>query len=101
MKILLISLLSLFASLNSGVAMADAKQEIIARCRTSMGEYGSMMVKSCVDQDLTALIALNKYQKRHGSIIGRCMNTMEEYGYMMVKSCVDQDIKAEKELGDY
>ncbi|MBK8814059.1 MAG: toxin-antitoxin system YwqK family antitoxin [Methylococcaceae bacterium] len=36
-------------------------QEIIQRCRSSMGEYGSAMVKACVDQDIEAEKALRKY----------------------------------------
>jgi hypothetical protein len=36
-------------------------QEIIARCRTQMGEYGAAMVKACVDRDIEAENALQKY----------------------------------------
>jgi antitoxin component YwqK of YwqJK toxin-antitoxin module len=36
-------------------------QEIISRCRKQMGEYGAAMVKACVDQDIEAEKALQKY----------------------------------------
>lgn len=39
----------------------DLTQEIIKRCRSQMGEYGSTMVKACVDQDIEAEKALNRY----------------------------------------
>lgn len=100
-RVIVIAVLSLFISLATTVAKADIKQEVIARCRSQMGEYGSALVKACVDQDLKALVALNKYPKRYDSIVGRCMNSMQEYGYALVKACADQDIKAEKELADY
>lgn len=100
-KIITVSIFSLIISLNSIGALADVKQEIIARCRSQMGEYGSAMVKACVDQDLNSLVALKKYSKRYDSAITRCISTMKEYGYAMVKACVDQDIEAEKELSNY
>lgn len=82
-------------------AFADVKQEIISRCRSQMGEYGAAMVKGCVDMDIKALVALNKYPKKYDSIISRCNETMGEYGYSMIKGCADQDIKAEKDLSEY
>lgn len=40
---------------------ADEKDDIIARCRATMGEYGAAMVKSCADRDIEAEEALNEY----------------------------------------
>lgn len=79
----------------------DVKQEIIQRCQSQIGSYGSAIVKSCVDQDIEALVALNKYPDTYRSIIGRCYNQMKEYGYAQVKACADHDIEAEKALGNY
>lgn len=42
-------------------AEKNLMQEIIARCRTQMGEYGAAMVKACVDQDIKAENALRQY----------------------------------------
>lgn len=39
----------------------NSMQEIISRCRTQMGKYGAAMVKACVDQDIEAEKALQKY----------------------------------------
>ena len=39
----------------------DIKSEIINRWRNDMGEYGAMMVKACVDQDVEAGDALDRY----------------------------------------
>jgi hypothetical protein len=82
-------------------ANADVTQEIIMRCRTQMQEYGSAMVKACVDQDIAALRALNGYPTEHQAIVSRCYRQMKDYGYAMVKACADQDIQAEEALKTY
>lgn len=79
----------------------DVKDEIIARCRAQMGDYGSALVKACVDQDIEALIALGKYPDKYSEIIARCLRDMKEYGYALVKACADQDIEAEEALSKY
>lgn len=81
--------------------IAGAKEEIISRCRSQMSEYGSAMVKACVDQDIQAANALSKYPSKARPIIARCHEQMIEYGWAMVKACADQDIKAENELANY
>ena len=82
-------------------ASANVKQEIITRCRTQMQDYGSAMVKACVDQDIAALRSLNRYPKEHQTIVSRCHRQMKDYGYAMVKACADQDIQAEEALKTY
>jgi hypothetical protein len=82
-------------------AESNVKQEIIDRCRSQMGEYGAAMVKACVDQDIEALTAINKYPEKHRPTISRCMGQMREYGFTMVKACADQDIEAEEALNNY
>ena len=79
----------------------NIKQEIITRCKLQMSEYGAAMVKGCVDLDIEAFLALNKYSKKYESTISRCNSTMQDYGYAMVKGCVDLDIKAENDLSAY
>jgi len=66
-----------------------------------MGTYGSSLVKACVDQDIKAIVALNKYPSKYNPSIDRCMGQMRDYGYSLVKACVDQDIEAEKALSHY
>ena len=63
-----------------------------------MGEYGSAMVKACVDQDMAAHSALQTYPSEHAPIIERCIKMMGTYGWNMVKACTDQDIEAERAL---
>ena len=82
-------------------SFAGEREEIISRCRTQMGEYGSAMVKACADQDTEALNALASYPEKAKPFIARCNRQMSEYGWAMVKACTDQDIEAEKALGGY
>ena len=82
-------------------AQSKIKEEIISRCRTDMGEYGSAMVKACADMDIEAAVALNKVPEKYNFIVSRCLKDMREYGYAMVKACVDMDIEAEEALADY
>lgn len=90
----------LLVTLSSPV-LAGERENIIARCRKQMGEYGSAMVKACVDQDIEALNALASYPEKAKPFIARCQRQMAEYGWSMVKACTDQDIEAEKSLGGY
>lgn len=98
-KLLAVVLLLSSVSCFSG----DIKSEIIDRCRTQMNQYGSTMVKACVDQDIEAVAVLSKMieERKYSAIINRCMGQMQSYGYNMVKACVDQDIEAEKALKNY
>lgn len=79
----------------------DVTKEIISYCRTEMSEYGASIVKACVDEEIRALKALNKYPSKYKTIVSRCMADMREYGFITVKACVDEDIKAEKALSKY
>jgi hypothetical protein len=42
-------------------AAQDASQEIIERCRQSVGSMGANIVKVCADQDIAAEKALKTY----------------------------------------
>ena len=75
--------------------------DIIERCRAQMSEYGSTMVKACVDQDLVAFNALLKYPSESKELFERCKGQMLPYGWNMVKGCVDQDIEAQTALQSY
>lgn len=85
----------------SGPSFAGEREDIIARCRAQMGEYGSAIVKACVDQDIEALNALASYPEKAKPFIDRCRRQMAEYGWAIVKACTDQDIEAEIALGGY
>lgn len=77
------------------------KNEIIQRCKRTMDQYGAMMIKGCVDQDLQAYEALQGYSAENNDLIARCESSMAQYGWMIVKGCVDQDIEAQKALSKY
>ena len=78
----------------------DERNAVISRCRAQMGEYGSAMVKACVDQDMAAYEALQTYPDDRASFIDRCAKQMGKYGWSMVKACADQDIEAERALAN-
>ncbi|MDO6459637.1 hypothetical protein Q4485_02920 [Granulosicoccaceae sp. 1_MG-2023] len=82
-------------------AASPVKDEIIARCKSTMSQYGAAMVKACVDQDIEAYNALSDYPSEYQEIISRCNGSMREYGFAMVKACADQDIEAAKALENY
>lgn len=85
----------------SNTSSAGEKDDIIARCRKQMGEYGSAMVKACVDQDIEAANSLASYPPNAKPFIVRCQRQMGEYGWALVKACTDQDMEAEKALSGY
>lgn len=88
-------------SISAFASFAGEREDIISHCRSQMGEYGSAMVKACVDQDIEALNTLVSYPDKAKPFISRCRRDMAEYGWAMVKACTDQDIEAEKSLGGY
>ncbi len=96
-----ILLLASLLTLSSANAEEDVTQEIMDRCRSSMGEYGAAMVKACVDRDLKALPEIHKYASQFNAIVSRCTAQMREYGFAMVLACAERDIKAEEALSNY
>jgi hypothetical protein len=101
-KIYVISLtLGVAPLMSAGQSPDELKQEIIDRCRASMGKYGASMVKSCVDQDIEALNNVVSLQEKYPDIVNRCLNSMRKYGFAMVESCSKQDIEAEEALKRY
>lgn len=88
--------------LSSIVVADDIRRSIINHCRDQMGDYGSAIVKACVDQDIAAHAALQGYDGRYSEIIERCTRQMLSVGgWAVVRACTDQDIEAERALEDY
>ena len=87
---------------NSADASDEAAEraKILSRCREEMGEYGSAMVKFCVEEDIAAYRALQRYAVELRPFIERCTREMGSYGWSMVKFCADEDINAERALND-
>ena len=63
-----------------------------------MGSFGSSLVKACVDQDMEAHRALQRYPAEHTAIVDRCTRQMQNFGWSLVKACADEDIDAERAL---
>lgn len=82
-------------------ADVDVKKEIIDRCKSQKGQYGSAMVKACVDQDLEAVEKIGKIPDQYKSTVARCLKQMRQYGFSMVNACAEQDIEADKALSKY
>ena len=102
LKTTLIALpLTVLVTTSTAQAADPVKDEIIARCKSSMSQYGAAMIKACVDQDIEAYKALNDYPSEYQEIISRCNGSMRQYGFAMVKACADQDIEAAKALENY
>jgi len=83
---------------NAALAEDDIKAEIIDRCSNDMGQYGPMMVKACVDQDMEAAAQLRSVPDRYKHILTRCFRHMRQFGFTVVKDCVDDNIEAEEAL---
>jgi hypothetical protein len=82
-------------------AADDLKAEVITRCINDAGEWGTEMVKRCVEGDLAAANALQAYPQEHRAIVDRCTRRYQRYGWEMVKLCADRDIEAEAALAQY
>lgn len=85
----------------SHAAAGDIKQEIIDRCRESVGKYGPSIVKACVDGDIEAYNKLGTLNKKHPQIVSRCLSSVGRYGYKIVHACAEKDIEAEEALSRY
>ena len=79
---------------------AAERERIVSRCRDEMGAHGSAMVKFCVDEDMAAYRALQRYSAELRPLVKRCEREMGPYGWSMVKFCADEDIDAEHALND-
>lgn len=82
-------------------AFADVTADVLSRCRKSMGDHGSAMVKACVDRDLAAYDALAKNPTQDRPFVVRCEKQMLDYGWAMIKACADRDIAAASALAKY
>ena len=83
-------------------ARASALNAIKKSCQRRMGEHGAALVKFCVDEDIKAYDALQRYPAKYRSVIARCKRTMLAMGgWNVVQFCADEDIKATKALEGY
>ena len=87
-----------FGALIAPLAAADDAPFILKRCEAQVGASGPAVVKSCVDRDSAALLALQSYPR---TSVERCESLMEHHAWSDVKACADRDIAAAKDLGSY
>ena len=102
--ILSVSFILSIGSVHAGILPNHPKEKeaIMSQCRSLMGQYGSVMVKACVDQNLEAFKTLQAYPPQHQVLIERCTRQMKSLGgWFIVKTCVDRDIEAEEALKNY
>jgi hypothetical protein len=52
-------------------------------------------VKVCVDQDIAAAAALDRYPAEQAPVIEQCRTEVGQQGSAKVKACVDQRIAAQ------
>ena len=82
-------------------ARADLNDEAVHRCINEVGEFGSGMVQTCVEQDLAAAKALAAYPREAREAVARCTDRLQGRGWSMVKGCVDRDVEAAAVLSGY
>jgi hypothetical protein len=80
------------------LAAADEAPFILKRCEAQVGISGSAVVKSCVDRDTSALLALQAYPRAE---VARCESLLQDHAWGDVKACADRDIEAAKQLASY
>lgn len=79
-------------------AAADEAPFILKRCEAQVGSFGGAVVKSCVDRDSAALLALQAYPRAD---VARCESLLQHHAWADVKECADRDIEAAKQLASY
>jgi hypothetical protein len=107
-----------------GKTDAEIRTEIVIRCQSQMGEFGSEAIDICVqaehesrkqlagypdeyfgwnriklcsDKDIAARDALAAYPPVHAELIANCQDQVGRYGYNEVKKCVDDKLAASGE----
>ena len=78
----------------------EIRQAIVARCQTSMGEYGEDMVLYCAQEDIAAWRKIQQLPTTASSVVAACTQRMMDYGWDMVFFCVEEDMQAQKGLLD-
>lgn len=81
-------------------ATNDERSKIIAGCLSQTGEFGTVMTRACVKQDLAAYEALLAYPEPCASFVVRCAKQLGQHGWGMVKICVDKDIESARAMAD-
>jgi len=83
------------------LAWADLNDDAVNRCINEVGEFGDGMVRTCVEQDVSAAKALTTYPREAREIVARCTERLQGRGWSMVKLCVDRDLDAAPALAAF
>lgn len=81
-------------------ATSDERSKIIAGCLSQTGEFGTIMTRMCIEQDLAAYEALLTYPEQCAPSVVRCAKQLGQHGWGMVKICVDKDIESARATAD-
>lgn len=81
-------------------ATSDERSKIIAGCLSQTGEFGNVMTRMCIEQDLAAYEALLAYPEPCASLVVRCAKQLGQHGWGMVKICVDKDVESARATAD-
>lgn len=80
---------------------SEVMDEIKARCKTQMSEYGPAIVKACIDSDLESIPKIQERIETHPKIVDRCMSQMRNMGFNIVQACIEQDVEAQEAIDNY
>jgi len=83
------------------MAHADLNDEAVDRCMLEVGEFGSAMVQTCIEQDVAAAKAVASYPRSARETVARCTDLHKPRGWSVVKMCVDREMEADAALDAY
>jgi len=95
------ALLSSLLLIVSAAARADVHEDAVNRCMSEVGEFGDAMVRTCVEQEVSAAKALASYPRETREAVARCTERLQGRGWSVVKVCVDRDVEADAALAAY
>ena len=93
-------ILALVLTAASSAAFADDDSDIITGCALSNAEFGTEMIRICINENKTARADVQAYPEQYKALVDRCTRR-KEMGWSIVKRCVDDDIAAKPVLEAY
>ena len=85
----------------AGKSDAEIRTEIVIRCQSQMGEFGTEAVTICIDAEHASRKQLSEYPDETFDIVRRCNRVMYRAGWNRIKLCSDKDIAARDALMTY
>ncbi|UCH46617.1 MAG: hypothetical protein JSU95_10870 [Betaproteobacteria bacterium] len=84
-----------------GKTDAEIRTEIVIRCQSQMGEFGTEAISICIDAEHKSRAELQEYPDEFFDIVRRCNRVMYKAGWNRIKLCSEKDIAARDALADY